>query len=128
MAEPLRSTRELRRRRSTADDWIPYASWTAVGTAVLMGALILIAWLSADQRDPVLLGSTSSSSACSSRVCSRYMSWVVMHSVVRSSGSDTAERILNLTNLIRLPETRPPDHRWQRTGLPTHQLGWPFRV
>jgi hypothetical protein len=42
---PAPSLRELRRRREVADDWITYASWTAIGTAVLGILFVLTIWL-----------------------------------------------------------------------------------
>jgi hypothetical protein len=40
------SVQELRNRRARAADWIVYASWTAIGTAVLWAVLILAATVS----------------------------------------------------------------------------------
>ncbi len=60
MTERSRSIRELRQLRTNADDWITYASWTAVGTAVIMATLTLTAWLSPAERDPVVLASLMS--------------------------------------------------------------------
>ena len=42
---PAASLRELRRRRETADDWITYASWTAIGTAGFGVLVTLTLWL-----------------------------------------------------------------------------------
>ena len=39
------SLRDLRQRREAADDWITYASWTAIGTAGLGALLVLTVWL-----------------------------------------------------------------------------------
>jgi hypothetical protein len=60
MEESPHSSRELRRRRANADDWITYASWTAIGTAAWTAFLTLSVWVGAEQRDPILLGSLMS--------------------------------------------------------------------
>ena len=39
---PTPSLRSLRQRRERAADWIHYASWTAIGTAVLSSVFILV--------------------------------------------------------------------------------------
>ena len=38
-------SRALRQRRERADDWITYASWTAIGTAILATVILVIAVL-----------------------------------------------------------------------------------
>jgi len=39
--KPPSDLRTLRQRREKAEDWINYASWTAIGSAVLTGVIIL---------------------------------------------------------------------------------------
>ena len=45
-SEQIRSVQTLRDRRRRADEWIEYASWTAIGTAVLGSLFVLAVGLS----------------------------------------------------------------------------------
>lgn len=45
-AEGIRSVQVLRARRQRAEEWIEYASWTAIGTAALGSLLVLLLGLS----------------------------------------------------------------------------------
>ena len=45
VSKPPTDLRSLRNRRERAEDWITYASWTAIGTAVFVGILYVTVWL-----------------------------------------------------------------------------------
>ena len=53
MTHSTNSLRELRQRRERADDWIVYASWTAIGIATLGCLIAVMGLLDTDEIEPL---------------------------------------------------------------------------
>jgi len=51
----MSTLRELRQKRERAEDWIGYAGWTAIGTAVLSGTIIIAPALNHPAESPARL-------------------------------------------------------------------------